>query len=98
MVGEGDFAHDAQALRLGLHATELNALLGLVDFDAIEHAEKVEMPPGAAEFAVGRKLKPELLLLFDDLFDLAVFDRLELCLRDRALFTLGPRLLERCRT
>ena len=36
------------------------------------------MPPGAAELAVGRELEADLLLLLDDLLDLAVFDRLEL--------------------
>src|SRR5262249_41679737 len=95
MLGEADLADDAQPLRLGLHAAELDALLGLVDFDAVEHAEKVEMPPGAAQLAVGRQLKPEFLLLLDDLFDLAVLDRFELGRRDGALLALGARLLER---
>ena len=53
------------------------------------------MPPGAAELAVGRELEAELLLLLDDLFDLAVLDGLELGRRDRALFALGARLLQR---
>src|SRR5262249_31849567 len=95
MVGKADLAHDAQPLRLGLHAAGLDALLGLADLDAVEHAEKVEVPPGAAELAVGRKLKAELLLLLDDLFDLAVLDGLELGRGDGALFALGARLFER---
>ena len=98
MIGERDLAHDAQALRLGLHATELDPLLGLKNFDAVEHAEKIEVPPGPAEFTVRCELKPELLLLFDHLFDLAVLDRLEIRLRDRALFALGPRVFQRRRT
>src|SRR5262249_5088545 len=97
MVGKADLAHDAQPLRLGLHAAELDALLGLVNLDAVEHAEKVEVPPGAAELAVGCKLKAELLLFLDDLFDLTVLDRLELGGGDGALFALGARFLERRR-
>src|SRR4029453_9642561 len=58
-------------------------------------AEKVEVPPGAAELAVGRKLKAKLLLLLDDVLDLAILDRLELGRRDGALFALGARFLER---
>ena len=95
VVGESDLAHDAQALRLGLHAAELDALVALVQLDAVQHPEEVEVPPGAAKLAVGGERKPELLLLLDDLLDLAVLDRLELGRRDRALFALGARLLER---
>src|SRR5260221_6198328 len=97
MVGKADLAEDAQPLRLGLHAAELDALLGLVNLDAVEHPEKVEVPPGAAELAVGRKLKAEFLLPLDDLLDLAVLDRLELGGGDGTLFALGPRFLERRR-
>src|SRR5215469_1375169 len=94
MVGKADLAHDAQPLRLGLHAAELDALLGLVNLDGVE---KVEVPPGAAELAVARQLKAELFLLLDNLLDLAVLDRLELGGADGALFALGARFLERRR-
>src|SRR5258708_37845432 len=97
MVGKADLAHDAQPLRLGLHAAELDALLGLVNLEAVEHPEKVEVPPGAAELAVGRKLKAEFLLPLDDPLDLAVLDRLELGGGDGTLFALGPPVLERRR-
>src|SRR5712691_2037822 len=95
MVGEADLALDAQALRLGLHAVELDAGVGLVEVDAVEHPKEIEVPPGAAELAVGRKLEADLLLLLDDLLDFPVFDRLELGRRDGALFVLGAGLLER---
>src|SRR4029453_17295817 len=97
MVGEAELAYDAQALRLGLHATELDALPGLFDLNTVEPAEKVEVPPGAAELAVGRKLKAKLLLLLDDVLDLAILDRLGLAPGDGTLFALGARLLERRR-
>jgi hypothetical protein len=41
--------------------------------DAVEPPEKVEVPPGAAELAVGDRLQADLLLLLDDRADLAVF-------------------------
>ena len=53
MAVEADLSRDFQRLCLGLHALELDAVLGLHDFDALQRAEEVEMPPGAAEFAVG---------------------------------------------
>ena len=58
MVGEADLAHDAQALRLGLHAAELNALVGVVNLDAVEHAEEIEVPPGAADSPSVASLRP----------------------------------------
>ena len=89
VVGEADLALDPDALRLGLHALELDAVVELVDFDAVEHAEEIEMPPGAAEFAVGGELEPDLLLLLDDLLDLAVLDLLQLGGADLALLALA---------
>ena len=76
VVGEADLAVDADRPRLGLHALELDAVIELVDLDAVEHAEEIEMPPRAAEFAVGGELEPDLLLLLDDLLDLGVLDLL----------------------
>ena len=48
-----------------------------IDLDAVELAEEIEVPPGAAELAVGRQLQADILLLLDDLLDLAVLDLLE---------------------
>ena len=79
----------------GLHALELDAVIDLLDLDAVEHAVEIEMPPRAAEFAVGRALQPDLFLLLDDLLDLAVLDLLELRRVDLALLALGARFLER---
>ena len=78
MVGESDLAGDLDAARLGLHALELDAMIDLVDLDAIEPAVEIEVPPGAAEFAVGRELQADVLLLLDDLFDLAVLNFFQL--------------------
>ena len=51
---------------------------GRIQLDAVEILEEIELPPGAAEFAVGRKLEPDLLLLPDDFLDLAILDLLKL--------------------
>src|SRR5262249_2956162 len=97
VIGEADLAGDANALGLGLHPLELDAVAELVDLDAVEHAEEIEMPPGAAKLAVGREVKPDFLLLPDDLLDLPVLDLLERGVTDRALLVLFARFLERRR-
>src|SRR5277367_4456257 len=66
-----------------------------MNLDAVEHAVEIEMPPRAAEFAIGGALQPDLLLLLDDLLDLAVLDLLELRRADLALVALGAGFLER---
>ena len=63
MVGEPDLVLDADAAMLGLHALELNAVVELINLDAVEHAEEIEVPPRAAELAVGRELEADLFLL-----------------------------------
>ena len=76
------------AFVLGLDAVELDAGIGGDRRDAGKPAEEIEMPPGAAEFAVGGELEADLLLLLDDLLDLAVFDRLERVGGDLALWRI----------
>ena len=94
MVRKAELAVNTDAARLGLHALEFNAVVELVDFHAVKQAVKVEMPPRAAEFAVGRKLQTDLFLLFDDLLDLAIFDLGELRSADLAFFPLRARFLQ----
>ncbi len=66
-----------------------------IGVDAVKPAEKIEMPPGAAEFAVGGELQTDLLLLGDDLLDLAVLDGLKCGGVDLGLGEFGARLLQR---
>ena len=54
--GEAELADDVGPLGLGLHPGELDAVLDLLHHDAVEAAEEIEVPPGAAEFAVGGEL------------------------------------------
>ena len=78
----------------GLDAGELDALVGVIQFAAGQMAEKVEMPPGAAEFAVGRELEAERGLLVHDLFDFDVFGLAQVLGRDLALLQFGARFLD----
>ena len=82
---EADLARDFQRLRLGLHALELDAVLGLDDLDAFKPAEEVEVPPGAAELAVGDRLQADRLLLLHDVADRLVLDGAKLGRADPAL-------------
>ena len=91
VAGETHPAGDLDAFVLSLHAVKLNPALGGVGRDAVEAFEEIEMPPGAAEFAIGRELEPDLLLLLDNLLDLAIFDLFELRRRH-----LAPRVFFTC--
>ena len=58
MIGEPDLAVDLDRARLGLHALELDAVVELVNLDTVQHPEEIEVPPRAAEFAVGDSFRP----------------------------------------
>jgi hypothetical protein len=73
MAGKAEFAGDARSLIAGGHRREGDARIHHVAFDAVETPEKIEMPPGAAKFAVGDCVQPDRLLLPDDRLDLAIF-------------------------
>ena len=98
VVGKSELADDARALRAGLQALERDALLHHVALGAVETPEEVEVPPGAAELAVGNGLEPDLLLLLDRALDLAVLDRLERSRIDLAPGVFLAGLLQRSRT
>ena len=82
-------------LRLGLHALELDAVVELVDLDAVEPVVEVEVPEHAAVLAVGRALQADLFLLLDDLRNFLVLDLLQIGRADLALLALRARLLDR---
>src|ERR1700692_2722164 len=96
MAGEADLAGDLGAFVARPRRGEGDA--GLHDglLDAVEAPEKIEMPPGAAEFAVGDRLQAGRLLLPDDVLDLAVFHRFQLIRRELALGAALARLFQ-CR-
>src|SRR5581483_9978102 len=95
MAGKADFAGDLEPLVARVDAGKGDPRLHDVLVDAVETPEEIEMPPRAAEFAVGDRLQTDLLLAPDDPLDLAVLDRLEFGRRDVALGALLARLLQR---
>ena len=97
MLGGAELAGDLDALVARRHRGEGDAGIHHVLLDAVEAPEEIEMPPGAAEFAVGDRLQADFFLAFDDALDLAVFDRLERGGVDLALGALLARLLQRGR-
>ena len=95
MIGrEIELADHADGVVPGLDARELDALLGVKQFAAGEILQEIEMPPRAAEFAVGGELQPDRGLLVHDLFDLDVLDLAQIVGRYLALLTPGARLLD----
>jgi hypothetical protein len=98
MAVEADPARDLGAFLARLHAGEGDAGARNELLDALQPPEEIEMPPRAAELAVGDGLQPRLLLLPDHALDLAVLDRLQRRGSDLALRALLARLLQRLRT
>ena len=74
MTDEFHLSGNLYCFVLCLDTVKLNACGSSDRFDTFETAEKIEMPPGAAEFAIGCELQSDFFLLPDDLLDLAVFD------------------------
>jgi hypothetical protein len=77
MMPRTELALHEGRLGLGLHARELDALGGLHHLHAVEPGEKIEMPIGTPEFAVGDGTQADLFLPGDDLPDLGILDRFE---------------------
>ena len=95
MAGKAELAGNAHPLVASLDACECHAGVHDVAFHPIETPEKIEVPPGAAEFAVGHALKARLLLLLDGALDFAVLDDLEIRGGELALGALLPRCFQR---
>jgi len=95
VAGEADFAGDLQPFGARRHAGEADAALHHVALDAIQPPEEIEVPPRAAEFAVGDRPEADVFLLADDAFDLAVFDRRQIGRRHLAPGALRARLAQR---
>ena len=75
--GKIELADNPVAFRPGLDAMEFDAVIEQYFLDAGQAPAEIEMPPGAAIFAVGRELEAHVLLLLDYLLDLGVFDSRE---------------------
>ena len=96
MAGKrAELARHPQHHRLRVRALELDLAFAEIGFDAIERAQEIVIPEGAAEFAVGDGFEPDVFLSLDDLFDFAVFHRFECGGIDFAALALGARLFQR---
>src|SRR5262249_44424213 len=90
-----ELARYFDALRPRFHAMELDAMVEHDLVAAGEAPEKIQVPPGAAVFAVRHCVEAQTLLLLDNGLDLKVFDLAQLRGCDFSLFVLGTRLLDR---
>src|SRR5260370_23625024 len=91
---EIELADHAHRVMPGLEARELDALVGAEKFATSQLRQEGEMPPRAAEFAVGRKLQADRRLLVDDLFDLHILDLAQIVSRYLTLLQFGARFLD----
>src|SRR5262249_13728461 len=73
MAAEIELADDARTLRPRGHAREGYPRIHRVALGAGEAPEEIEVPPRAAEFAVGDSGEADVFLLLDDPLDLAIF-------------------------
>lgn len=76
ILGETDAVFDHHRFGLGLEAFKMHRpVLGLHMMQTGKTGEKVQMPEGAAEFAVGHSLEAVLHFLFNEILDETVFER-----------------------
>ena len=91
---EIQFARHAQALGFGLAFLEGNALLGVIAFDAFQLFEEIQVPEGAAKFAIRNSLESDGLFLGDQILNAAVLDGLQFLGRNSAFFPFGAGFLQ----
>jgi len=92
---EAEFRDDTRPLGPCRHPGEGHAALHGVALDPFEAPQEIEMPPGAAELAVGDGMHTDLLLFFDDMLDFAILDGFQLRGIDRARRERRARVLQR---
>ena len=80
-LGAAQLASDEHRRRLRLDALELHAVVRIAlshELNAVEAGDEVDVPPVAAEFAVGDRRKAEILLQLHHLANQAIFGILQL--------------------
>src|SRR4051812_31834574 len=88
--------HHMRRLCLGLYALKLDAVSSITDFDAIEHPEKIEMPPRSAEFSVCDTFQPNGFFLGGDARNFAILHVLQFGCANGARLTICARILNCC--
>ena len=74
VVAKRQLAGDANAVRFGLHAVELDPLLGIVTFNALQAIEEIEMPPCATKLTVGDHMQAAVALLLNQMTDRVILN------------------------
>ncbi|CAM6676542.1 hypothetical protein KLQUCK387B2_25235 [Klebsiella quasipneumoniae subsp. similipneumoniae] len=74
MVAKRQLAGNAHAVRFGLHAVELDPLLGIVTLNALQAVEEIKMPPCATKLAVGDHVQAAVALLLDQVTDRVILN------------------------
>ena len=87
-----DLPGDTQRKRQRQAALELHLLLRLIELDAIQPGNEIEVPEGAPVLAVGRGAQPDLLLPADRRRDAAVLHGAQRVGRQRAGLARGAGL------
>ncbi|MNI64488.1 hypothetical protein D3C73_1199350 [compost metagenome] len=90
-------ADHLDAARPGLHAVELDPLLRVIAFHAVQPFQKIKVPPRPAEFAVSHHRQAELLLFGHRQTDLLILNRPQLSCVNIALLKLLASGFQRCR-
>ena len=96
MTGErAELADNAQHHRLRVDSLKPDLALAEISLNTVKPAEEIVIPERTPELAVGDGLKADVLLLFDDGRDFAIFDRLQRVGRDLAFLVFCPGLFQR---
>src|SRR6516162_4309285 len=93
--GKIQLADHPHRIMPGLRARKLDADVGVKQLAAGQMAEEVEVPPGTAELAIGRKLQADRGLFFYRLLDLHILDLAQVVGRNLALLASCARLFDR---
>ena len=89
MIDEIQLAGDAQAFGFGLAFLKSDALLGVITFDAFQFFQEIQVPEGAAKFAIRNSEESDRFFFGDQIFDAAVFYGLEFFGCNGAFFPFG---------
>ena len=92
---KSEFAHHALRAGLERRALKLHTRLFLPEaLNAVQFLDEIEMPEGAAKFAVGDGIEADLFLHPDDLADFPVLGGVQFIGGDQVCLAFEPRLLE----